>query len=47
MMFEKGWRPAKHGEWVDAYNKSSNLQYAGTIALQTFMANDRFIVVEL
>ena len=34
-MFAKGWRPTRHGEWIDAYNKSSNLKLAGTIALQT------------
>ena len=42
-----GYRPQRHGEWIDAYNKQSNLSYAGTIALQTFMANDRFVVIEL
>ena len=47
MMFRGGYRPQRHGEWIDAYNKRSNLSYAGTIALQTFMANDRFVVIEL
>ena len=42
-----GYRPQRHGERFDAYNKQSNLAYAGTIALQTFMANDRFVVIEL
>ena len=46
-MFRGGYRPQRHGEWIDAYNKQSNLAYAGTIALQTFMANDRFVVIEL
>lgn len=45
-MIRGGYRPQNHGEWIDAYNKSSNLAYAGTIALQTFMANDRFVVIE-
>ena len=47
MMFRGGWKPSEHGEWIDAYNKSSTMRYAGTIALQTFMANHRFVLIEL
>lgn len=48
-MFNRGgYRPHAHGEWIDAYNKSYSLSgCTGTIALQTFAANDRFVVVEL
>lgn len=47
-MFAHGYRPHSHGEWIDAYNRTSNRGgYSGTIALQTFSANDRFVVVEL
>ncbi len=46
-MFRGGYFPQSHGEWVDAYNGTSNPRgVSGTIAVQTFFANDRFVIVE-
>lgn len=44
-MFENGWFPSAHGEWIDSYNKTSKKDISGTIALQTFIANDRFVTI--
>lgn len=47
-MFAAGYRPADHGEWLDAYNKTASAEgVSGTILAGINYRNMHFVLVEL